>query len=390
MTQPLFNVVILHHVADSTAAARVTALRRAFEIPAPETDAPGFATEPDPWTYVNCAAYDDPAEFERRAPEIGQRALFVILVTEKMVEDPAWQESLDILASALPRRADQGTRNALCFATSEAAQDQLPGRLRERQAPESSVLGERRLRPHTLALLALHRARLLLGAEPNQNKLTLFISHAKADGLFLAHALRSLIQEVPELRKWYDADDIRSGEDWSEAIEAAAANSVLVAIRTDGYEQSTWCRREFETALAHGVPIVVVDALLRPTVAASSLPFAAMPTVRIPDGNTHRVLTAALREHLRLLLVETQVAERVPRDAGLTWRVWPRLPTLGAIQRHASVPDTPEFWLIPQALRVTTEFNAARDWLAAVQSPLRLESVDGFLLLAGTLAAPNL
>lgn len=389
MTQPLFDVVVLHHAADSTAAARVKALQRAFEIPAPETDVPQFVTEPDPWTYVNCAAYSDPAEFERRAPGIGKRALFVILVTEKMVEDPAWQERLNILASALPRRADQGTQNALCFATSEAAQDKLPGRLRERQAPESSVLGERRLRPHTLALLALHRARLLLGAEPNKNKLTLFISHAKADGLFLAHSLRSLIQEVPELEKWYDADDIQSGEDWSETIEAAAANSVLVAIRTEGYEQSASCRREFETALVHGVPIVVVDALWRPTVAASSLPFAAMPTVRIPDGNTHRVLAAALREHLRLLLVETLVAERVPKDSGLTWRVWPRLPTLGAIQRYADVSDTAEYWLIPQALQFTTEFNAARDWLAVVNSSLRLESVDGFLLLAGTLGIPH-
>lgn len=309
-------------------------------------------------------------------------------MTEKMVDDPAWQAPLDIMASSLPRKADQGTRNALCFASSEAAQEKLPGRLRERQAPESSALGERRLRPHTLALLALHRARLLLGAEPNQNRLKLFISHAKADGLFLAYSLRSLIQEVPELEKWYDANDIQSGDDWSEEIEAAAANSVLVAIRTEGYEQSAWCRREFETALAHGVPIVVVDALMRPTVTASSLPFAAMPTVRIPDGNTHRVLAAALREHLRLLLVETLVAERVPKDA-LKWRVWPRLPTLGAIQRYAVAPDTPEYWLIPQALQATTEFDAARDWLAAVKSPLRLESIDGFLLLAGTLAAPT-
>ncbi|MDG4594618.1 MAG: toll/interleukin-1 receptor domain-containing protein [Candidatus Contendobacter sp.] len=389
MTQPLFDVVVLHHAADPTAAARVKALRQAFEVPTPETDTPQYANEPDPWTYVNCAAYSDPAEFERRAPAISKRALFVILVTEKMVDDPAWGQSLDILASALPRKADQGTRNALCFASSEAAQGKLPGRLRERQAPESSVLGERRLRPHTLALLALHRARLLLGAAPNQNKLTLFISHAKADGLFLALSLRSLIQEVPELENWYDADDIQSGADWSETIEAAAANSVLVAIRTEGYDQSAWCRREFETALAHGVPIVVVDALLRPTVTASSLPFAAMPTVRIPDGNTHRVLTAALREHVRLLLVETLVAERVPQDAGLIWRVWPRFPTLSAIQRYASVPDITEYWLVPQATQVTTEFNAARDWLGAVKSPLRLESVDGFLLLAGTLAAPN-
>lgn len=242
------------------------------------------------------------------------------------------------------------------------------------------------MRPHTLALLALHRARLLLGAEPDT--LRLFISHAKADGLFLAHSLRSLISEVPELDKWYDADDIESGGDWSEEIEAAAANSVLVAIRTDAYEQSAWCRREFETALAHGVPIVVVDALLRPTITGSSLPFAAMPTVRIPDGNTHRVLTAALREHLRLLLVRTLVTDRVPKDAKVQWRVWPRLPTLGAFQRHGDALATPEFWLVPQVLGATADFNAARDWLAAAKSPIRLESVDGFLLLAETLSAP--
>jgi hypothetical protein len=150
------------------------------------------------------------------------------------------------------------------------------------------------MRPHALALLALHRARLLLGADPHQNKLKLFISHAKADGLFLAHSLRSLINEVPEQEKWYDADNIQSGEDWSEAIETAAATSVFIAIRTEGYDESASCRREFETALAHGVPIIVVDALVRPTITPSSLPFAAMPTVRIPDGNTHRVLVAAL------------------------------------------------------------------------------------------------
>ena len=49
---------------------------------------------------------------------------------------------------------------------------------------------------------------------------------------------------------------------------------------------------------------------------------------------------------------------------------------------------TPEFWLVPQVLGATADFNAARDWLAAAKSPIRLESVDGFLLLAETLSAP--
>ncbi|MGH8521041.1 MAG: toll/interleukin-1 receptor domain-containing protein [Gammaproteobacteria bacterium] len=384
MSRRLFHVVALHHAADSTAASRVNALQRAFEVIRPDAEATPFTTESDPWTFVTFTAYNDPAEFEKQMPVIGKRALFVILVTEKMADDPAWKPALDILASALPKKAEAGTRSALCFASSEEAQNRLPGRLRERQAPESSELGERRLRPHTLALLALHRARLLLGTEPSKNKLTLFISHAKADGLFMARSLRSLISDVPELKSWYDANDIQSGTNWSDEIESAASSSVFIAIRTEGYDQSAWCRREFETALAHGVPIVVVDALLRPAITPSSLPFAAMPNVRIPDGNTHRVLHMALREHLGLLLIETLVAEQAPELPPASWRVWPRLPTLSAIQRRAAGLGAPEYWLLPQAFQAATEFSAAREWLAAAGSHLRLESVDSFLLLAGS------
>jgi hypothetical protein len=113
-----------------------------------------------------------------------------------------------------------------------------------------------------------------------------------------------------------------------------------------------------------------------------------MPNIRIPDGNTHRVLAAALREHLRLLLVETLVADQTSPElpSGL-WRVWPRLPMLSAIRQRAAALKDREFWLLPQALQATVEFTAARDWLTTTESLLRLEAVDSFLLLAGTLGS---
>ncbi len=385
MNQPLFHVVVLHPAAGATPDPRVKALRMAFEPGRMDPDAPPALAEVDPWSFVKFSAYSDPVAFEQAIPTIGKRALFILLVNERMVDDPAWQPVLGILASALPKKAGAGTRDALCFTSSEEAQERLPGRLKERQVPETAVLGERRLRPHTLALLALHRARLVLGVDPNQNKLKLFISHAKHDGLFLAHALRSLILEVPELDKWYDADDIQSGEDWSEKLAEAASHSVFIAIRTEGYEQRKDCRDEFEAALASGVPIVVVDAILSAAITPSSLPFAAMPTVRIPDGNTHRVLLAALREHLRMLLLETLVADQAPGIPKSAWRVWPRLPTLSALRRGAADLKTRAIWLLPQTSLNTAEFSAARDSLAAVQSLLALESVDSFLFLAPTL-----
>jgi hypothetical protein len=389
MSQPLFQVVVLHHAADSTAEPRVRALQQAFELGRSEGDASPFGAESDPWSFVSFAAHSDPAAFETQMAGTGRRALFVLLVTERMVDDQSWRQSLEILASALPKKVGPGTRDALCFASSEEAQSRLPGRLKERQAPESSVLGERRLRPHTLALLALHRARLLLGRSPDAaaNKLKLFISHAKADGLFLARSLLGLIKDVPEIEGWYDATDIQSGSDWSDEIEAAAATSILLAIRTEGYDQSPWCRREFEAALANGVPIVVVDALLRPTITPSTLPFAAMPTVRIPDGNTFRVLQAALREHLRLLILETFVADQVPAAPSGAWRVWPRLPALSAIQRRSAALKTREVWLLPQVSQITAEFNAARLWLKSVQSLLSIEAVDSCMLLPTMLGA---
>jgi hypothetical protein len=45
-----------------------------------------------------------------------------------------------------------------------------------------------------------------------------------------------------------------------------------------------------------------------------------------------------------------------------------------------------EFWLLPQTLQATVEFNAFRDWLATAESPLQLEFVDNFLAFSGVLA----
>lgn len=157
-------------------------------------------------------------------------------------------------------------------------------------------------------LIALNRACKLLS---NQGKLTLFLSHAKSDGLFLARAIKSYIEDIKsneqDLSTWYDAVDIPSGSLWKNEIQKATATSVLIAIRTNAYDLRQACREEFETAVDSCVPILVVDATQGTLTAASPLPYSAMPTVRVVDGNTHRILVSALREHLRLLLMKHTV-----------------------------------------------------------------------------------
>lgn len=157
----------------------------------------------------------------------------------------------------------------------------------------------------------------MLGQSPEQSQLQLLISHAKADGLFFARALREAISVVPELECFYDDDELDSG-------------------------------------LVNG---------------PSHLPFSAMPTVRIADGNTHRVISAALREHLRLLLMQAIARENTLVEDDTQIRVWPRFPGLADIDLQSQERQS---WFVPQSLVLEMEFEALRKLLNSVQSKITL------------------
>ncbi len=175
-------------------------------------------------------------------------------------------------------------------------------------------LGEQAIRPAMFSLRALHEARVALAAglglgTPQQpaGSLQLFISHAKADGLPLASALKHLIDEVRWLKSFYDAQDIPGGSDWQHELEVGVASSLLVVLRTDAYDERWWCQQEALWCEKYATPAVLVDA--RPGLAypAGVLPLDRVPSVRISDGNLLRILFAALREGLRYLLFQRRV-----------------------------------------------------------------------------------
>ncbi len=396
MIDASLDVFVVHHAADRLAESVVDGLRRAFAVNVEDPDAP--ATSGDPFSNVSVIACNQPADFVAACPPDTARALFVVLLKSEMLGDD-WLPILEVLAFRLEQAslAQIPRQGALVFIHDAGDRGKFPDALIESEASEFSKLGEERMRPHNLALLALHRARLLLGREPgDDNALRLFISHAKADGIFLADALRNFIAQVPELRGWYDADDLQAGKRWRKELEAAASRSVLVAVRTEGYINSRFCRDEFEWALANGVPIVVVDALRSSSIPAAPLPFAAVPNVRIGDGNVHRVLRAALREHLRILLVETSLAESAALLPASAWKVWPRLPSWAALSRHLPDPapaaaQGERIIVVVESLSSGMEFSAACNWLSRLQQPVRLQSVTDFIqYCAAQRPAPSL
>lgn len=108
-----------------------------------------------------------------------------------------------------------------------------------------------------------------LAAEPGGGRLTVFISHTKrsdrgeeADVLGLIACVRSIIGQT-RLNDFFDANDLQPGCDWDGELRSRAANSALLALRTDLYASREWCQREMLIAKREGMPVVILDALGR-------------------------------------------------------------------------------------------------------------------------------
>ena len=206
-----------------------------------------------------------------------------------------------------------------CFVYGELASSPAD---RNIQSQKTSDGIESTLAPIAVALRAIQLARVFLArdldnSENSADNLTLFISHAKADGIAAARSLIAILKQFrdgssadPTFRYFYDDDHLKPGKNWKKVLETKAQESIFIALRTSEYENRFWCRREFLCAESIGMPIITVD--LRPAqyYNCSLLPFDSTPTIRVHDGNFIRVLLHAIATHLRVLRVRSQI----PRD----------------------------------------------------------------------------
>lgn len=390
----LLHVILVRLESDAFGADVFAALRKAFGASHSSQPVTSPFGEESVWSQVRLVEITRAEEVESLNLSPIARAVWIVLTRSGMTSSDSWKSALRRIFQWLDAAPfPDGANPLLLFSSSEALQA-LP----ELQARETGTLGEHRIAPHRLALLALHRARLLLGREAGaRQKLRLFISHAKADGVFFADAIRHAISQITELEFWYDATDIESGAVWRNALRDNARSSILIALRTDAYTSRPACIEEFQCALEAGVPIVVVDALTGSEITPCSLPLSAVPTVRVQDGNTFRVLAAALREHVRVLLVETRVAEqclaKAPSLPPSAWRIWPRLPGYHAIQATLSHHAATTPCCIVVADSAGPEISAAAEMLQRLRradgshEPIVITTAEMFGDLAVILAA---
>ena len=376
--RPLIDVVVIHHPdASNEATPFCQAIQKAFQFVAPNAEVSQYTEIPDPWQRVSVTICKDANSLSDFLSQSAQsRTLFILFLCDSIATDEDFIPLLDIVAESM--HVPYGSvkdRDALIYTLSATVIGKLSTKVKRLQAKNTALLGEDHMAPHIAALEALHRARHLLSLDTQLSPLTLFISHAKADGIFLAIAVKAMIESVNGLKPWYDAQDILSGQDWDLELKAAASRCVFIAIRTEAYDQRKFCREEFEIALSNGVPILVVDATYSINLPPTHLPYASMPTVRVPDGNTNRIVIAAIREHVRLKLMEAIAKEVDVTTNTSNTMVWPRFPNTSLIM---AATDRKQRWLVPQAISPLSEFAAMKTFLQSNKSELQLEFLESF------------
>jgi hypothetical protein len=299
-----------------------------------------------------------------RPIEIGEADLnvVVVLADAEMVSSPAWRDYLDSIArTELRALVTPVALHPSAYRLPESLRRLNFLRVDERDDPPAGTAATTARRVSRLlrqlseiigrqvaAMLASPTASDAPARPPPP--LTIFLSHAKRDGVEVAAALRSGIQDHGRLRAFFDDSDLPVGHSFASELEhAAAAGSVaMIAIVSDAYAARPWCRREVTLARTPCEdpehprcwsiqPLLAVDAL------------AGAPTRSIPElGNATliRWTPEATMEIVDLLMLEVLLAgyhrlraRRVPRAPGRHAISWtPDLPTVLMLQRAAKTP----------------------------------------------------
>lgn len=86
-------------------------------------------------------------------------------------------------------------------------------------------------------------------ADGRLQRLSVFLSHAKGDGLRIAERLRDSLAQFGQLQVWFDENDLPWGQQWSEPMQQKVSESAgFLAVVTDLYATRPWCRLEATTA----------------------------------------------------------------------------------------------------------------------------------------------
>jgi hypothetical protein len=184
-------------------------------------------------------------------------AVLVVFVDDEMAVDPAWRDALN----ALPKE-HKGCFVYPVMVTANLTRIQPfagrfdPLRIYNGRDTDANRSERRfgRLRRGLLDQLLRHvvdpierRQEPTKALAPGEDdRLKVFLSHAKADGEDVALAIRDGLADAGRLRGWFDQSDLRAGmaADGDMAEAAKASTGGIVAVLSPVYPQRPWCWTE--------------------------------------------------------------------------------------------------------------------------------------------------
>lgn len=183
---------------------------------------------------------------------ISKKTAIILLIDEKMFCSRLWQKYIDNLSNVINDDV-KVYAIGLCqyaFEISSVVKYNQSIRLNNFSFEENWNLIQIRL------LESLYR----LITNPDQ-KIKLFISHAKKDCLNEAKQFRDYLNSSTKLSTFFDENDILDGNDFRKQIEGNIISSLLVVLKTDIYSEREWCRNEVIIAKRNKIPTIVVNCI---------------------------------------------------------------------------------------------------------------------------------
>jgi hypothetical protein len=269
--------------------------------------------------------------------------LRIVFDTAELEDDSAWRGYIDRNLDETKKRWPNAAMVRVALSPAVAAGADL-----------SELLEPTDIRTpgRVLQLVLLQACRLLGGRERESAgkrgaaPMKLFLSHTKRDtvGLTIATALKTFLDGL-RVDRFFDEVSIQPGDTIADELKAEIQDAALVAIRTDGYVSSPWCRQELALAKRARRPMVVVDALAGQEPRSSPL-LANLPSARlaVADLGDQRRLEEVINfiglEVLRFLYCELQLRllkdqKLISNDAVLLTRP-PEARDLAVIQGHSN------------------------------------------------------
>ena len=279
------------------------------DLEAPEARAVGI---PVYFRSTSLPGGDLPLEIK---PAPGTLSFVILLVDRQMGVDPHWRRYIDKLLARLPKGHVLPCLFTQVTAELSPAFNSLNSVLLQLAKVSKAEQSRRVLHEisHALSRLLLQPRKASGGALPPP-PISLFVSHAKRDGVPFAAALRDFILTQTQGSAFFDVNRIAPGFPFDVQIFTEVAHSALIVIQTDAYASREWCRREVIEAKRRGRPIVVLNAVQKGE--ERSFPYLGnVPTLRwTPQKQSiqetcRALVDMTLREVLHAAFFEREIAQ---------------------------------------------------------------------------------